>query len=211
MTIANKRIDEAQFFEERKKVLSMWPTGKDVDLDEAVAYHKKMPAHKNIVNRLIEAKKDGTTLIHNLCGYTTVNQQIELLLHLQNVGQSDFLHCIYDSFTRTCRFDKAEEALRESERTGKNMLNGFPVVTYGVAGNRKVIEAVDRPISALGPSIDSRLSTEIALASGYSELIINTFIAFETYTKTVPLEEIIRYHQYACRLVGYYQENGCAP
>jgi methylaspartate mutase epsilon subunit len=208
MRITNIKMDEAEFLKERKQVLAMWPTGKDVDLAEAVAYHKKMPVHKNIVNKLIEAKKHGTTLIHNLCGYTTLDQQIGLLLHLQNVGQSDFLHCIYDSFTRTCRFEQAERALRESEQTGRNMLNGFPVVTYGVPGNRKVFEAVDRPISALGPSIDSRLATEIALASGYTELIINTFIAFETYTKTVPLEEIIHYHQYVCRLVGYYQEQG---
>jgi methylaspartate mutase epsilon subunit len=208
MTISNRKIDEGDFLEERKAVLAMWPTGKDVDLDEAISYHEKMPAHKNIVNKLIEAKLNGTTLIHNLCGYTTLDQQIDLLLHLQNVGQSDFLHCIYDSFTRTCRFDLAERALLESERTGRNMLNGFPVVTYGVPGNRKVLEAVDRPISALGPSVDSRLATEIALASGYSEVIINTFIAFETYTKTVPLDEIIRYHQYVCRLAGYYQEKG---
>jgi len=45
----NKRIDEAEFLKERQSVLSMWPTGKDVDLDEAIAYHKNLPDHKNFM------------------------------------------------------------------------------------------------------------------------------------------------------------------
>ena len=98
--------------------------------------------------------------------------------------------------------------LRECETTGKNMLNGFPVVNYGVPGNRKLVEAIDRPIGVGGPSIDPRLGAEIALASGYTTLTSTTFINFETYTKTVSLEEIIRNNQYCCRLVGYYQERG---
>jgi methylaspartate mutase epsilon subunit len=201
-------MDEDEFFRERKQVLSTWPTGRDVDLDDAVFYHKNMPRHKNLVNKLSEAKRSGNTLIHNLCGFTTLSQQMDLLLHLQNVGKTDLLHCIYDSFTRTSRFEQAEQVLRECEATGKNMLNGFPVVNYGVPGNRRLMEAVDRPITALGPSTDPRLATEIALASGYTELIINTFINFETYTKAVPLEEIMGYSRYCCRLVGYYQERG---
>lgn len=208
MAITNRKIELDEFMQERKQVLNMWHTGQQVDLDEAIAYHRKMPLHKNIVHQQMEAKKNGTVLIHNLSGYTTLEQHIDLLQHLQNVGQGDYLHCIYDSLTRTCRFAEAEKALRECETSGKNLLNGFPVVAHGVTGCRKVMEAVDKPISALGPSIDARLATEISLASGFSELVINTYIAFETYTKTIPLDQVIRYHQYACRLVGYYQEKG---
>ena len=40
MDIQNKRIPEAEFEALRKEVLTQWPTGKDVNLDEAVAYHK---------------------------------------------------------------------------------------------------------------------------------------------------------------------------
>ena len=43
MDIQNKRISNAEFFKERQEVLAQWPTGKDVDLEEAVAYHKAMP------------------------------------------------------------------------------------------------------------------------------------------------------------------------
>ena len=37
MKIQNKKINEDDFLRQRKKVLAMWPTGRDVDLDEAIA------------------------------------------------------------------------------------------------------------------------------------------------------------------------------
>ena len=40
MQLSNKKWSEQEFFEERKEVLASWPTGADVDLDEAIAYHK---------------------------------------------------------------------------------------------------------------------------------------------------------------------------
>jgi len=43
MDIRNKKIPEGEFMELRREVLSQWPTGKEVDLEEAVAYHKSMP------------------------------------------------------------------------------------------------------------------------------------------------------------------------
>jgi methylaspartate mutase epsilon subunit len=208
MSISNQKIDKGIFLEQRKNVLNMWKTGAEVDIEDAIAYHRNMPKHKNLVHQLRKARDTGTAMMHNLCGVSTMKQQKELLLALQNEGGSGLLHCIYDSMTRTCRFAEAEKMMRESERTGKNMLNGFPVVAYGVKGCRELFETLDRPFSALGPSIDARLATEIALASGFSELVLNTFTAFETYTKTVSLDDIITYHQYAARLVGYYQESG---
>lgn len=208
MDINNRKIDEGVFLSQRQAILNTWKTGAEVDLDEAIAYHKAMPAHKNLTHQLKEAKATGGIIMHNLCGMSTMEQHKDLLLGLQNQGGSGLLHCIYDSMTRTCRFAEAEKMMKESERTGKNMLNGFPVVAYGVKGCRQLLESVDRPISALGPSIDNRLATEVALASGFSELVLNTFTAFETYTKTVPLDEIIAYHQYCARLAGYYQDHG---
>ena len=38
--VKQKKIDEDQFFERRKAVLSLWPTGKEVDLAEAIAYQR---------------------------------------------------------------------------------------------------------------------------------------------------------------------------
>jgi methylaspartate mutase epsilon subunit len=52
--IANKKLDD-QFWDQRKQVLAEWPTGKEVDLDEAVAFHKSMPAGKVWSYRLKKA------------------------------------------------------------------------------------------------------------------------------------------------------------
>jgi len=43
MDIQNKRISDEEFYTIREEVLSQWPTGRDVNLEEAVAYHKAMP------------------------------------------------------------------------------------------------------------------------------------------------------------------------
>ena len=42
MEIQNKKLDEGVFMQERQEVLSQWPTGKDVDLQEAADYHKQL-------------------------------------------------------------------------------------------------------------------------------------------------------------------------
>ena len=47
MDIQNKRLSDGEFAQLRQEVLKQWPTGKDVDLEEAAAYHKAMPASRN--------------------------------------------------------------------------------------------------------------------------------------------------------------------
>ena len=37
MEAYNKKISHEEFFREREEVLDEWPTGKDVDLDDAIA------------------------------------------------------------------------------------------------------------------------------------------------------------------------------
>ncbi|MDR2110951.1 MAG: methylaspartate mutase subunit E, partial [Spirochaetaceae bacterium] len=63
MEIENKRISDDKFYQIREEVLRQWPTGKDVDLEEAFAYHKNLPEAKVFSRKLIKAKETGTTLI----------------------------------------------------------------------------------------------------------------------------------------------------
>ena len=51
MDIKNKKISEGEFYALREEILTQWPTGKDVDLEEAVAYHKNMPLSRNFSQR----------------------------------------------------------------------------------------------------------------------------------------------------------------
>lgn len=66
--IKNKKWTDDEFYKVRKEVLATWPTGSEVDLDEAIAYHKSLPEHKVFSNKLNKAKKEGVTLIQPRAG-----------------------------------------------------------------------------------------------------------------------------------------------
>ena len=55
LEVKQKRIDEDQFLKMRKDVLSLWPTGKEVDLDEGIEYQKNLPESKNFMKITREA------------------------------------------------------------------------------------------------------------------------------------------------------------
>ena len=43
MEIQNKKIPEGEFMKLRQEVLTQWPTGQGVDLEDAFAFHKSLP------------------------------------------------------------------------------------------------------------------------------------------------------------------------
>ena len=77
MDIQNKRISDDEFNRLRQEVLTQWPTGKDVDLDEAVAYHKAMPESRNFSKKLLDAKRDNRTLVQPRAGVPVVEEHIK--------------------------------------------------------------------------------------------------------------------------------------
>ncbi len=208
MEVRNERLSDEEFFQERKEVLAMWPTGKDVDLDEGIEFQKSLPPSKVYVNKLAEAKRNGDTLIHIWTGTPTLEGQIDISRNAVENGGADVIHTHQDAFTRNTMFDRAELALKESIRLGKPMLNGFPIVIHGVATNRKLIEAY--PVASLvsGCSCDGRLIAEIAFAGGHTAMNFGPLFPFFTYNRDTSLETSIRNSQYRCRLMGYYEERG---
>ncbi|MBQ6839412.1 MAG: methylaspartate mutase subunit E, partial [Oscillospiraceae bacterium] len=99
MDIQNKRISDAEFEALRKEVLTQWPTGKDVDLDEAIAYHKAMPKSRKFGEKLLEAKRSGKTLVQPRAGVPVVEEHIKLLQYLEKEGEADLLPSTIDSYT----------------------------------------------------------------------------------------------------------------
>ena len=208
MVIQNKKIPDAEFQALRQEVLAQWPTGKDVNLEEAVAYHKSMPENRIFSKKLIAAKKSGRTLIQPRAGVPVVERHIELLQHLEKFGEADLLPTTIDSYTRQNRYKEAENGINESLRLDRAMLNGFPAVNHGVAKCRQVIESVNVPVQVRHGTPDARLLTEIAYAGGFTSYEGGGISYNLPYAKNVPMEKTIRDWQYVDRLTGMYEEAG---
>jgi methylaspartate mutase epsilon subunit len=208
MDIQNKKISEAEFEQLRKEVLTQWPTGKDVNLEEAVAYHKAMPEKKDFSKKLIKAKQEKRTLVEPRAGVPVIDEHIKLLKYLQDNGEADLLPTTIDSYTRQNRYAEAENGISESIKLDRAMLNGFPAVNHGVAGCRKIIDSLDTPVQVRHGTPDARLLTEITYAGGFTSYEGGGISYNLPYCKNVPMERTIRDWQYVDRLTGLYEEMG---
>ncbi len=208
MELQNKRIPDSEFYKVREEILTQWPTGKDVDLQEAIEFHKSLPDHKIFSKKLIDAKKKGTTLIQPRAGVALIRDQIELLTYLQDKGEADLLPTTIDSYTRQNRYEEAENGIRESFKERRSMLNGFPAVNHGVSGCRQLIQSLNKPIQVRHGTPDARLLTEITYAGGFTSYEGGGISYNLPYAKNVPMERTIRDWQYVDRLTGIYEEAG---
>lgn len=208
MDIQNKRIPEGDFARLRQEVLAQWPTGKNVDLEESVAYHKAMPASRDFSKKLLDAKRTGKTLVQPRAGVPVIEEHIKLMQYLEKEGEADLLPTTIDSYTRQNRYEEAENGISESIRLGRAMLNGFPAVNHGVANCRRVIESVNVPMQVRHGTPDARLLTEIAYAGGFTSYEGGGISYNLPYCKNIPMERTIRDWQYVDRLTGLYEEMG---
>lgn len=208
MELKNKKWTEEQFFNEREEVLNQWPTGKEVDLQEAVDYLKKVPTEKNFADKLVRAKEAGITMAQPRAGVALLDEHIALLQHLQNEGGADFLPSTIDAYTRQNRYEECENGIKESLKAGRSLLNGFPGVNHGVKGCRKVLESVELPLQARHGTPDSRLLAEIIHAGGWTSNEGGGISYNIPYAKSVSIEKTLKDWQYCDRLVGFYEEQG---
>ena len=208
MDIQNKKISEGEFSQLRQEVLTQWPTGKDVNLEEAVAYHKAMPECRNFSKKLVDAKYAGKTLIQPRAGVPVIEEHIKLMQYLEKYGEADLLPSTIDSYTRQNRYEEAENGIAASIKEGRALMNGFPAVNHGVANCRKVVESVNLPLQVRHGTPDARLLAEITLAGGFTSYEGGGISYNLPYCKNVPMERTIRDWQYVDRLTGLYEEMG---
>lgn len=208
MKLRSERLGEDDFLKQREEVLAQWATGRGIDLEEAIAYHKNLPAHKKFVNKLRYAKEHGEIYATTGMGKATIEEQIELLEYVENEGQADILAISVDSLTRQNDYEGAQRGVLESLEKGRSILNGLPVVNHGVGGIRRIVEAVNCPVQPRYGAADPRLSDEILLAGGCSCTAPDVFMSFWHQHSKVPFETVVRTHQYVGRLMGYYEEHG---
>lgn len=210
MEIKNKRLSDDEFSKVRQEVLGQWSTGRDVDFEEGVAFHKSLPEHKIFSKKLNAAKEKKITLIQPRAGVALVDKHIELLTYLQDHGEADLLPTTIDSYTRQNRYDDAQKGIVESIKSNKSMLNGFPAVNHGIGGCREIITSLNTPVQIRHGTPDARLLTEITYAGGFTSYEGGGISYNIPYAKNVSLEQTIRDWQYVDRLTGMYEEAGAS-
>jgi methylaspartate mutase epsilon subunit len=206
--LRNKRLDEDEFLKMRGPVLDIWPTGREVYLDEAVEYQRKLPESKNWHRVAQKLHEEGRTAIFPRAGTGLLEDQISLSQKLVESGVP-FIPVTSDSYTRQLDFEKVDAILAEMRKTGRNLLNGFPIINYGVKQTRKLIESVDR--GAFNPRLSLKsykLATEISFAAGMTAVAACPFISWAAYEKDATLEHSMATNQYVHRLIGYYADRG---
>lgn len=200
-------IDAKTFESEREEVLCGWPTGREVNLKEAFAFHERLPVNKLFPVVLKDAKARGELLLQPRAGVALIEDHIRLLAYLEQYA--DLLPTTIDAYTRQNRYEEAGKGIERSEAAQRSLLNGFPAVNHGVGACREIIEAIGKPVEVRHGTPDARLLAEITLAGGFTSFEGGGISYNIPYAKNVPLERSIRHWQYVDRLVGIYEENGC--
>jgi methylaspartate mutase epsilon subunit len=182
-----------------------WHTGRQVDFEEAIAFHESLPAEKQFAKVLETADQP---LLQPRAGVPLLEDQIDLLRYLQEEGGADLLPTTIDSYTRDNEYEKAEEGLAASRNSDENELNGFPAVNHGVEDCRRLIRALDAPIEVRHGTPDARLLAMVTLAGGFQSFEGGPISYNIPYTKRHDLETTIEHWQFVDRLCGAYTERG---
>jgi methylaspartate mutase epsilon subunit len=206
--LAEAAIPMEEFQRMRATNLARWPTGAGVDFDEAVAYHRALPEHKRLALAMRRAHAERRCLTQPRGGFATLAMQKALMIALDREGLADIVPTTTDSYTRNEQFAAAQKGAEESERLGRSLLNGFPIVNNGVAACRSLIEAIDKPAIMLTGTSMPKLTSEIGFASGYTGYLGSGIAYTTSYIKELSIEEGIRNYQYLDRLAALYAERG---
>jgi len=201
-------IPEDEFLRMRAANLARWPTGAGVDFDEAVAYHRALPAHKQLALAMRRAHAERRCLTQPRGGFATLAMQKALMIALDRDGLADIVPTTTDSYTRNEQFAAAQKGAEESERLGRSLLNGFPIVNNGVAACRTLIESIEKPAIMLTGTAMPKLTSEIGFGSGYTGYLGSAIAYTTSYIKEFSIEEGIRNYQYLDRLAALYADHG---
>ncbi len=202
MRIVNKRIDDDLLMKKRREELDKWPTGKEVDFEEAAAYQKSLPDSKVWWKVMVKLREEGRMSVFPRAGTPVLQKMIELCQGLCETGVV-LIPVTTDSYTRLGQYEKVQGILDECNKTGKALLNGYPIINQGVKNTRKLVESVDAAFSPRG------ISSEIAIASGLTTYECGLeFITWGAYSKKMTIRELVEKWQNGTRVAGWYADRG---
>jgi methylaspartate mutase epsilon subunit len=206
--LSQTRIADDEFAAMRRANLARWPTGAEVDFDAAVEVHQTLPPHKQLAAVLRQADAERRCLTQPRGGFGTFELQKELMQVLDRDGLADVVPTTTDSYTRNEQFELAQRGIEASQEAGRSMLNGYPIVNYGVARARDLINAIDKPAIMLTGTTMPKLTGEIGFAGGYTGYLGSGIAYTASYIKELSIEDGIRNYQYLDRLAAMYRERG---
>ncbi|MBI2289669.1 MAG: methylaspartate mutase subunit E [Betaproteobacteria bacterium] len=208
LPLSQARIPDEVFAQMRRDNLARWPTGAAVDFAQALERHRAMPPHKQLawVMRRAVAERRCLTQPRGGCGTFELHRQ--LMQVLDREGLADIIPTTTDSYTRNEQFDLAQKGIEESEKAGRSMLNGYPLVNYGVPCAAQLVDAIDKPAIMLTGTAMPKLTAEIGFAGGYSGYLGSGIAYTTSYIKEMSVEDGIRNYQYLDRLAAMYHEHG---
>jgi methylaspartate mutase epsilon subunit len=192
----------------RKANLLRWPTGSDVDFERALERQKSLPDHKRLNLVMRKAVAQGRCLVQPRGGFGTFKDQKELMQIIDKEGLADIVPTTTDSYTRNEQFALAQKGVDESEKLGRSLLNGYPIVNYGVAKASELIDAIDKPAIMLTGTTMPKLTGEIGFAAGYTGYLGSGIAYTTSYIKELSIEDGIKNYQYLDRLSAMYLDHG---
>ncbi len=210
--ISQKFTDEDFFRIREEEVLPQWETGKAIqDMDECIAAAKQLTRGKNLALGLKAAKKAGRFILIPQFGRALTEYMIEGLQFVES--ESDIAPegnwLLYsDSYTRKNDYARAAVGIETSHKEGMSMLNGWPVVNFGVEEARRITEASSLPLQYVTCDEDARLAAEIVMAAGWTSAGLTPLQESIAHSKDMPMATLIRLKQYTARLSGIYEEKG---
>lgn len=208
LSFTEKMIPEDVFLKMREENLLRWPTGKEVDFQQAIERQKSLPKHKRLDLVMRRAVDESRCLVQPRGGFGTFEQHKELMRIIDREGLADIVPTTTDSYTRNEQFALAQKGIDESEKLGRSLLNGYPIVNYGVQKAAELIDAIEKPAIMLTGTAMPKLTGEIGFAAGYTGFLGSGIAYTTSYIKELSIADGIKNYQYLDRLAALYQEHG---
>ncbi|MFC2070572.1 hypothetical protein ACFLTB_05335 [Chloroflexota bacterium] len=200
--IRNKRIDDEMMLKKRREHLDQYPWGDEVDFDEAVAYQKSLPDSKVWWKVMKKLEDEGRMSVFPRAGTPHLDSMIELCQSLRDSGVV-LMPVTPDTYTRLGQHDKVAEIMKEVEKTGKPLLNGFPMLYHGVKGCRKLVESVDAAFSPRGQGGDMTIAAGMTTVNGGI-----AFLNWGSYAKRQTIRELVQQCMEEMSVIGWYADRG---
>ncbi|MBQ3437067.1 MAG: methylaspartate mutase subunit E [Fusobacterium sp.] len=201
-----KKMEDNLFLEKRKEILKNFKI--DIDMETAIKFHRYLPEYKNFTKKIDKNFTNKKVATQISLGSVLYEENLELISSFSKNEGVDFLAINVDAFSKENKFENVERAIEESKKSNKAILNGYPIVNYGIEKTRKLVNESGVPLQLRHGSTNPKLLVEVALASGISSIEGGGISHNIPFSKSVSLEESIENWKYVDRLIAFYEENG---